>query len=323
MTGQPVALGVRGQVRLPTIGGGGGGQFEAACPAGENLAGVELRAADDVDAIAPVCVAFSGPTDHAQIHLTSGSGLVPIHGGEPLVPSFQVAPGWNGGPGGRIVPLLCPRDLPVVTGMDVAAEGVDTVVVNNIHLFCGRAVATQSPAAYPSAVFDGPSYTASQGWGGIGVGGEAAHGTSGSDRCPAGQVAVGVYGRSGVWLDAIGLICDAATVWRPPVQGPPASAFNPRDQYRNVGQARDPTRYPLSAPVASIGRGTQGAAAAQPLPICDAAATARARNSPAAPGLEAKCRAAGGPPPPPPPPPEPAPDPDQPPPDDGGQLPAP
>jgi hypothetical protein len=32
----------------------------------------------------------------------------------------------------------------------------------------------------------------------------------------------------------------------------------------------------------------------QPVPICDAARQARARNSPAAPGLEAQCLAAGG-----------------------------
>ena len=37
-----------------------------------------------------------------------------------------------------------------------------------------------------------------------------------------------------------------------------------------------------------------GTALPPPLSICDAARAARARNSPAAPGLEAQCRAAGG-----------------------------
>jgi hypothetical protein len=37
-----------------------------------------------------------------------------------------------------------------------------------------------------------------------------------------------------------------------------------------------------------------GAAAAKPLSICEAARSARARNSPAAPGLERQCNAAGG-----------------------------
>ena len=47
--------------------------------------------------------------------------------------------------------------------------------------------------------------------------------------------------------------------------------------------------------VKSLGRvkPPPGTTPATPLPICDAAAKARARNSPAAPGLEAQCRAAG------------------------------
>ncbi len=48
-------------------------------------------------------------------------------------------------------------------------------------------------------------------------------------------------------------------------------------------------------PVRSIGRkGGSGTIHTPRRPICESARDARARNSPAAPGLEAQCRAAGG-----------------------------
>src|SRR5438552_4581429 len=99
-------------VILPPIGGSGGGQFVARCPQGQFLTGFELRTGDDVDAIRPICVSAYGPADVG-----------------PLVPG-KISFGGNGG-GPR--QLLCPKDAPIVTGMFVRAEGVDTLSVNNIH----------------------------------------------------------------------------------------------------------------------------------------------------------------------------------------------
>ena len=62
---------------LPPTGGGGGGQFVATCPAGQNLTGLELRAGLDIDAVRPVCVVAYGPDEITAPVLTSGSGLVP------------------------------------------------------------------------------------------------------------------------------------------------------------------------------------------------------------------------------------------------------
>ena len=80
-----------------------------------------------------------------------------------------------------------------------------------------------------------------------------------ASSCPPGQVAIGAHGRSGSMLDALGLICGVPTVG-----------------------------------VRSIGRANPAAPAQPPRPVCDAAADARARNSPATPGLEARCRALKG-----------------------------
>jgi hypothetical protein len=254
---KPVTLGTSGRVFLPAIGGGGGGQFQAPCPAQQNLVGFEMRTGDDVDAITPACAKSTGPSDISGLHLSNGAnpGLVagstqPNQPNGDLYAEWVTAPGWYGGPGGSYQRLLCPAETPVVIGLDVSAQGQRTVVVHNIHVFCGRAVASQSAAANPSAVFDGN-------------GTSHPNSRSQSERCPAGQVAVGMHGRFGVWLDAMGLICDAPTVW----QGP--------------------------APVKAVGRTKTDTPTGPPRAICDLAREARARNSPAATGLEQQCRAAG------------------------------
>ena len=121
-------------VSLPPMGGGGGGQFVARCPQGKLLAGVELRTGDDVDSIRPLCVTAYGPADVGP----------PVPGGI-----------WFGGNGGGTRQLVCPQEAPIVTRIDVAAEGVDTIVVNNIHLTCG--VASTQPGEVAGPKFDGPS----------------------------------------------------------------------------------------------------------------------------------------------------------------------
>jgi hypothetical protein len=83
-----------------------------------------------------------------------------------------------------------------------------------------------------------------------------AHALDDTQRCPAGLVAVGISGHSGERLDAVGLIC-----------GPPKLT-------KSIGTVRG------------------GAPTGPPMPICDRAREARARNSPVAANLEAQCRAA-------------------------------
>ena len=274
---------------LQPIGGPGGGRFEAHCPVHQFLAGFELRAADDVDAIRPLCVVAYGPRN---------------------VSPPAAENNWHGGSGGGYTSVVCPSHLPVVTGMFVAWEGKDTYIVNNIHLFCGVVDATQAAGAAPSAGFDAPQY---QGSGFM-------HGFSGEGKetqhCPAGQLAVGLHGRSGIWLDAMGLICAAApaasvktTVTSLGKVGKPSK---PRPSQHICDSARDArARNSPAAPnleaqclaaggppkttVTSLGRvGTQPPKPGPPQHICDRAREARARNSPAAPNLEAQCLAAGG-----------------------------
>ena len=229
---------------LPPIGGGGGSQFVARCAPSQLLTGVELRTGDDVDAIWSLCVTAYGPTNTGPIE------------------------GYQPSQAGANLQLVCPRNAPIVTGMYVKYEGEDTTIVNNIHLFCGVAATSQMPSEFPSAMFDGPAARA--GTNIFGGGGGFTSQGSYTQYCPTGLVAVGINGRSGIWLDAVGLIC-----------GPPTlTARAPEPEYKALGRVK---LSPTGAP---------------PRSLCDAARSARARNSLAAPGLEAQCRAAGETPPP-------------------------
>lgn len=239
----------------PAFGGSGGGQFRLRCADSELLTGVELRAGDDIDAIRPLCVQASGPAETTPPSYTTGSGLDA---------ASALPPGWTGGTGGGLQNVVCPRDQPIVLGMDLF-EGQPTVTVNTIRLFCGLAVNQQNAGALPAAVFEAPTipYEARS------IFATEVTRRNGSLRCPAGQVAVGIHGRSGIWLDALGLICGEPRVIPKPV------APVDKNAVKAVGRVK-------LAP---------GTAAAPPRPICDAAREARARNSPAAPGLEAQCLA--------------------------------
>ena len=219
---------------LPPIGGPGGGQFKALCGPGEYLTGAELRTGDDVDAIRPLCMSA-----------TQVSAPTPLFGGS------------GGGPR----QLRCPSQTPAVLGLDVGAEGEATIIVNNIHLFCGLPLPNQRPPEYPSAVFDGPAAVAGRPTFPSLLGRAPILKSGDFQVCPAGQIATGINGRSGAWLDAVGLVCGA----------PPA---------------------PPPRVVASLGRVNTTVVGGAEAPICASARSARSRNSPAAPTLEAQCNAA-------------------------------
>jgi len=228
-----------GQVHgLKPIGGTGGEPFADMCPTNYFLTGVALHAGDDVDAIQQLCLGVDDrrPTDTP----------------------------WHGGNGGSLKVLLCPVKTPAVVAMYVGAEGMNTVVVNNIHIFCGLASDGRRLVSYPDAVFDGPQFHVSS------SGRFAAAPIHDQDECEPGQIALGVTGSSGVWLDAVGIIC-----------GPPPAALRLTPQDKRV--------------VSSLGRvKAQGGSTPGPAQsLCEKAADARARNSPAAPYLEAQCSPEG------------------------------
>jgi len=217
--------------RFQPLGGNGGIQFVARCPQGQLLTGFELRVGDTVDSIRPICVAAYGPND---------------------IGPLQPYPSKFGGDGGHPLQIICPSDAPIVIKLDIAWAGRELFSVSYVGLTCGVASSTtQTPTTkYPTVNaytrFDSDAKR----------GGDA-------ETCPPGLVAVGISGRAGQWLDALGLTC-----------GPPKLTPKP------------------PGPVA-LGRVQSTAPKGPPMSICARARAARARNSPTAPALEAQCRAAG------------------------------
>jgi hypothetical protein len=175
---------------LEPIGGKGGSHFVGRCPDRKYLTGFDLRVGDDIDAIRPLCVTAYGSAKIGAI--------------EPYRFSF------GGTGGGGDVRVMCRNDAPIVAGIRVGFEGVHTQIVNNIHLFCGLAATDHRLAQYPAAVFDGPPASLPA----VGNSGRSNVHQLNRQNCPPGLVAVGISGRSGVLLDAVGLICGPAKLTR-------------------------------------------------------------------------------------------------------------
>jgi hypothetical protein len=264
----------RADTYLDPIGGVGGGHFRAPCADGELLAGVELRAGDDIDAIRPLCVTAYAPQEVTAVRLTTGSGVITRNEPGPFgieLPVQEVESGWYGGAGGSLTNVVCPNDRPIVVGMDLFAEGQPTVTVNTIKLFCGLAAKDPGAGALPAGVFEAPTipYEVRS------VFDTKVRRVRGSLRCPAGLVASGIHGRAGIWLDALGLICGEPRLSPRPVRAQGRVKVEPE-------------------PVKAVGRVRLGGdVSASSKSICESARQARARNSPAAPGLEARCAALG------------------------------
>ena len=209
---------------MPRIGGIGGGQYRARCELGEYLGGFELRTGNDVDGIRAICVALSTPDVAQRRRLHQDS---------------------TGGPGAGVTKLECPDNAPVVIAIYVFYEGSDNVVVNSIYLYCGSASGLSQRTEYPSAVFEGPLDFDSKNklW------------NSATQDCPAGLVGVGISGRSGIWLDSLGLICG------PPM--PPSKTLGRIDKSRPKANA---IAVPLPANAAVAGRSASAASVTPPAP---------------------------------------------------------
>jgi hypothetical protein len=227
---------------LPPQGGEGGGRFVGRCAGGDILTGFELRTGNDVDAIRPICVSAYAPDIIGPRHAFSNS---------------------FGGSGGGSLTLLCPDNAPAIAGLEIKYEGEDTIIVNNVRLYCSIARPNQPLTNYPTAMFDGKEIHHTEA--GPLTGYDPVFLYGGMQTCPAGLVPVGIHGRSGIWVDAVGLICGRLYL--------------------------DASKLPPAPPVKSLGRVNTGAPPRPPKPICEAARDARARNSPAAPNLEKQCQA--------------------------------
>ena len=279
----PLAAHAQADQILPPIGGDGGGAFIARCQNGDILTGFELRTADDVDSIRPICARPTASNAVGQRYAFSQK--------------------FGGEGGGNTVQLVCPPNIPAIAGITVAFEGVETLVVHSIDLFCSEVLPNQQTNPIPTVRYKGPDYEQD-------FGQSFKRADAFGQICPKGLLPVGISGRSGIWLDAFGLICGVSPlagkyVGLGRVNTGNSSPRAPRpicEAARDARARNSPAAPNLEAqceaskqPVRALGRVDTGQSAPRPQrSICDSAVDARARNSPAAANLEAQCQAAGG-----------------------------
>jgi len=201
-----------GEWSSPVIGGGGGDPFSVRCEPGEYLIGLDARVGDDLDQVGSVCAKAKHDGTRKERSASRGGG---------------------GGAGGAPERLVCPDDAPFVRSLAVSVEGMDSMMVNGVQVECGPLAGPlpRRVAGYNLLSASGPIH---RGGGGIGV----SHAEWGDETyaCPDGMAPVGVHGRAGAMVDALGLMC--ATVETPPPPTPVA------EQKLRKGVERDAVTAP-------------------------------------------------------------------------------
>lgn len=230
---------------LPEIGGYDGPQYDLACIPGQNLIGIEIRHGLWIDAGRPICA--------------------PAFGARRIGDASSAEYPWQGGSGGSPMKVTCPAETPALLGLEVYASGRKDVSVTEMQLFCGLAVSQpQELPPYPSETFESPPAPCDDSGFLVKTGCDPPRMTQSSQRCPPGEIAIGIHGRAnGQAFESVGLICDA-----------------PRITNDRTGLALGRT-----------GRSDAGAA----MSVCDRAKDARSRNSPVAGLLEQQCAKAAAP----------------------------
>lgn len=159
------------QTLTPAHGGAGGAVFSLECRPNEYLTGVTVRHGALVDAIAPICSAWS-PRDQRMIERDEQNPFA-------------------GGPGGQRTSVRCRPDE-AIRSFYVQQSRDRTGAVGTVQATCADAAA---PRGGNVLVILGQPHTTF--W-------------PRTAACPAGQLGAGLHGRAGAHLDAVGLICRPA-----------------------------------------------------------------------------------------------------------------
>jgi hypothetical protein len=202
----------------PAFGGKGGGMFRGYCPRNTYLIGIAGRTGDWIDAIQPICAEWDTTTQAFSLAVTGVT---------------------SGGSGGGAATVMCPAGM-AINGWEIARVAVrDDQVVQYVQPQC-------------LAVFE-------QG-GGQPLGRFGGHGATASAdlmryECPQGQIANGLHGASGAYVDSVGLKCeDQPFSLGRPVPAPgrrPRSVETTRTASTRIGpwlEAQRPPPAPAATP---------------------------------------------------------------------------
>lgn len=168
-----------GWTHAQIVGGMGGGHFEDVCPTNTHLVGMYLGYGAWIDMVQPIC----GTWDANARRFVSWTKLSPHGGG-------------GGGPG----KLQC-RDDEVATKLAFEITGTN-VYVRTMGIECTQVVSGNATTFVQLGNFADGKPRAS-------VLNARPPGLDYGSNCSPGLVAVGLQGRSGSYLDAVGLLCAA------------------------------------------------------------------------------------------------------------------
>ncbi len=169
--------------QFEVYGGPGGQPFTALCPAGYHLVGLEGRTDKWVDKMAPICGSW----------IKEREGFV-----------NRISMKWVGASeGGTPAAVQCPHGygLKQWTFWFTVGETLRPKFVSTIHIVCEAVVVDRGHFE-----FDFGNTQFGYKWAGGGTSPSRPR-PSGSNTCPRGELAVGFEGRSGLFIDALALIC--------------------------------------------------------------------------------------------------------------------
>ena len=159
--------------RTTSFGGGGGSEFENACPIPSVMTGIQARQGSWIDALAPICSTY----DRARRTFVQT-------GNPPLV----------GGKGGGPAAINCLRPRGVVVNLELMQANNHDGSVGLIAVTCGD---YHDPGRFVGKVPGGATIL-----------GQSQRGSTGARIvCPPPYIAGGLHGRAGAFIDRIGLTC--------------------------------------------------------------------------------------------------------------------
>jgi len=188
---------------LQTYGGSGGTPFRDECPKGWYLVGLNGRAGEWVDRVATVCAPW------LRGKQTFGQPTVGRYHGDSTGGVKRETICWGFGINNRVIQSW---KLTRLTGDN---KFVRYIIVNCTSL--------APPTATGRFTFGGP-ITEDAGTTFFDEAGTQRPDAPLNTACPAGEVAIGIHGRAGLFLDQIGLICGSSPA---KFIAPPATSVNP------------------------------------------------------------------------------------------------
>lgn len=158
--------------RTSSFGGPGGGNFEISCPFGSVMTGLRARHGAWIDALSPVCSRY-----------VRGTRTLGEIGSQPFA----------GGRGGGEGFIRCQGRRGVIVGLELFQANNSHASVGHIIVNCGDYL---KPQQFANKLPGSADFL-----------GNSQRGGRRTLKCAAPLVAGGIFGRSGIYVDRLGLSC--------------------------------------------------------------------------------------------------------------------